>query len=203
MACTPGLYAAKMRLSDDAMVLSALNDSASYNPWIRPRSMSFVEGTYTTYGPMQPWIDDRPMTTLASFLDFGALAKSLLSRTIRRMMHTSIMGRIIAFVISGMRIRCPFYRKHVNNDSNRGENGAISGRCRGGKRVALSEANSYVFQFPTQDIFNAAGVCMSEYHWPGTRNSIGASSVPRADLLVNASSRRLPNLTRCRKRKEK
>ena len=41
------------------------------------------------------------LTPLASFLDFGELAKSLLLPTLRHMMHASIMDRIIAFVISG------------------------------------------------------------------------------------------------------
>lgn len=41
------------------------------------------------------------MTPFASFLDSGELAKILLLPTLRRMMHTSIRDRIIAFVISG------------------------------------------------------------------------------------------------------
>lgn len=58
-----------VRLTDAEMVPTTWNEP-SYHPWMRHRSINFVSTAYTPlYGP-KPWIDDRPMTPLASFSGF-------------------------------------------------------------------------------------------------------------------------------------
>ena len=98
-----------IRLSNEVMDLSLLS--------VGETSVHEFRHKHKHHGPTQPWMDDRPMATLASFLGLGRLAKSLLSRTIRRTMHTSIRGRTIALVMSCEGIRCSACRKYANNAS--------------------------------------------------------------------------------------
>ena len=137
------------------------------------------------------------MTPLASFLDFGELAKSLLLPTLRRMMHASIMDRIIAFVISGgnsggllagnLLSMLPVSRRWTDlwavywwQKRSLAE----------GKQLGISAPKARHTRRQFESSFRNTA---NPFKW----NPIGSNSVTRADLMVHASTRWVPSLARC------
>ena len=103
------------------MVQSALSDSASYLSVDETSVHDFhCEHKHQLCGPSQSWVDDRPMTTLASFLGWADLRKACCcrpygacctppSRVVHRICRLWPKNQVFSF------------RKYPNNATIRGE----------------------------------------------------------------------------------